>query len=187
MGLEAVLEKIKEAGEAECNELINEARKKAEEIRQKAKAETEALEKKNADSVAAEIERLTTRELSSAEIEARKLVLNTQRDILEKVRASVLENLGKLPADRREAIFKILLGQAHKDLPEGTVRCASGDKEIIKRNSKYSGGEPIDTVGGFIVTTADGSLTLDLRLENLLEDFWNKRLRKITEQLFSEK
>ncbi|TET31739.1 MAG: V-type ATP synthase subunit E [Planctomycetota bacterium] len=187
MGLDAVLEKIKDAGEAECKSMKAEAEADAEKITGKAKTEAENAEKKHAETVSAEIERLRTQELSSAEIEARKTVLNAQNDVLEKLRSSVLDAFGKLPKAKREAILKKLIAEASGEIPTGTIRCAKADVETVKKLVKYTMGDPIDSTGGFIVTSEDGSVTLDMRFETKLENIWNEHLRDITKRLFGEK
>jgi V/A-type H+-transporting ATPase subunit E len=186
MGLEAVLEKIKEAGKAECKSMKAEAEAEAEKVTSKAKAEAEEAEKKHAGTVLSEIERLKTQELSSAEIEARKTVLNAQNDVLEKLRSSVLDAFGKLPKDKRDAILKKLITEAAGEIPSGTIRCAKAGAETVKKLAKYTMGDPIDSTGGFIVTSEDGSVTLDMRFETKLENIWNEHLRDITKRLFGE-
>ena len=186
MALDSVLLKIREAGEAECRAMLADAEAEAAKIKGDAEVEAESAEKADAQAVAAEIERLTTQELSSAEIEARKIVLNAQKEILDRLRDSVLDALVNLPAERPEALMKKLLKIAERDLPDGILRCAERDCDMVARNSRYERGEPIETAGGFVVTAKDGSLTLDMRFETLVDDFWNRRLKEITERLFSE-
>ena len=186
MGLESVLKKIQETGESECSKMLSEAKAKADEIIDAAKVEAEKIRESFEKTVNEEVSRLTTQELSTAEIEARKIVLNAQKDLLDKQHNSVLNELAKLPGDKREQILKSLLKKASAELTSGTIRCSETDKDIISKNSQYKIGDSIDTLGGFILTSEDKTITLDMRYETLLNDFWGQHLREITEELFGK-
>ena len=86
----------------------------------------------------------------------------------------------------RAALLKSLLGESKK-LAKGkfVIRPVEIDRAAI---SKEAGdrkmGESVDGLGGFILEAEDGSVSFDMRFDNMLERAWSNQLSAVNETLF---
>ena len=97
MGLQKVLEDIVKKGKQEASAIIREGNREKSPIIQEAnKTVSELAEKKDLE-VLEEIQQIRLRELSVAELESKKIILNAQNEILHRVYKRMLEKLEELP------------------------------------------------------------------------------------------
>ena len=123
--------------------------------------------------------------LSSAELDASKQVLKAKAEVLDAVKADVLNRLRELPIVDRERHLKILLAKARGIIPEGTVQCNQADKDIVRMNlGSYRLGDELDMTGGIIIESADRTKRLDLSFGTLFEETWEQTFSQISDILF---
>ena len=184
MGLDAVVqdilrrgeEKRRETvaqGEKEKAELISAAEKKASEDRKKLEARTDAA-----------IAQMEQQELSSAELESKRVLLEAEKQVMEELREMVLSELSKYPVDRRRRLYSDLMVTAKSELGECSVYSNKQDKAILTLPSGISFGGVIECRGGLVFESKDGAVRLDYRFETILEGMWNAKLREIYMKLF---
>jgi len=181
MGLEHVKESILAEGRAAAEAELAKAREEAKAIR--ARAEQRAQEARGARQHELElaVAALKRRELALSELEAKKLRLGAQKELLAKVRQQALERLASLPPKTNEEYLTALVRKAN--VQDARVYAREQDRGLIERlGLKYAG--PIQGVGGIIVESADGTTREDLRYEVLLEDAWPEALNDVAAALF---
>lgn len=159
-------------GEKEAKLIVEEARKKADEFML-------CKEKECTDA----IKRLRQRELSSAELESKKLLLNAEKEVLDSVYSEYLKILSNLPNDRNERFLKRLIERASL-FPKGKIYSNTRDAEFVKKNSYYVFGGNIECIGGIVTENEDGSKRIDYRYESLMNEFWNKHLKDVAGIVF---
>lgn len=127
MGLEAVVEDIREKGKKEAEliraeskqetgQIISAVDKRVKEI--KLAAETES-EKQTAHIIG--------QEASAANLLVKRELLNTQKSLLDTVYESTRAEIARLPESFHREAIKKLLTEAKKEIPSGTISCNARD------------------------------------------------------------
>jgi len=155
-------------GEKERDEQVLQAGKRIEENRLKEEKKTRSL-----------VAQMEQQELSSTELESKKILLAAQRRALEELKEQALAELTKYPADKRKKLYSKLVAKAKKDLGECYVYSSKDDKALLQLPAGMAGGGVIDCIGGLVFESKDRSVRLDFRFESLLEEIWNKKLQEI--------
>ena len=166
MGLEAVVDEIKRKGDAKAAAV---------------KAEKDA---------AVLAERIEVREVASANLVVKRDLLNAQKELLEKVYAGAEDAIAQLPAKTSEKAIKELLKEAAGQIKKGEVFANAKDQKAVeaalelKTLSGFTFGGAIDILGGVIVKSADGQITLDYSYKTFMNDVWESSLKDASEILF---
>jgi V/A-type H+-transporting ATPase subunit E len=170
---------IREETRVETERILSAARERAAEIRSAAEEE--------ADRQAA---RMGDLEISSANLAVKRMLLNTQKDLLEQVYRATLDAIGRHPESFRRDTLKNLLSQAKKEIREGAVFCAERDAQILQetlRNPEFSGfrfGGTVDIPGGVIIESGNRQLKIDSSYRTFLDRVWEAGLKDASDILF---
>jgi len=191
MGLEAVVEEIREKG-----------KKEAEKIRAESKQETDrilAAAGKRAGEIklAAEAEsakqtaHIIDQEVSAANLLVKRELLNTQKALLDNVYESILLEIAALPESFHREAIKKLLSEAKKELSKGKIYCNSRDVAVVKaaisENPEFAGfkvGSPVNIDGGILVEGDGGELQIDYSYRTFLAKVWESGLKDASDILF---
>jgi len=191
MGLEAVVEEIREKG-----------KKEAEKIRAESKQETDrilAAAGKRAGEIklAAEAEsakqtaHIIDQEVSAANLLVKRELLNTQKALLDNVYESILLEIAALPESFHREAIKKLLSEAKKEISKGKVYCNSRDVAVVKsaisENPEFAGfkvGSPVNIDGGILVEGDGGELQIDYSYRTFLAKVWESGLKDASDILF---
>jgi V/A-type H+-transporting ATPase subunit E len=183
MGLEQVKESILAEARAEAERELSKARDEAKQVRGRAEAKAQDLRAARQQELQSAVVALKRRELALAELEAKKLRLRAQKDVLARVRAAALDRVSKLPAATNDQYLTVLVKKA--SIQDARVWARPQDKAIIERlGHKFAG--PLEGAGGVVVESADGATREDLRYEDLLDDAWREALGEVAAQLFGK-
>lgn len=181
MGLEQVKESILAEARTAAQQDMSKAQQEARAILQRAEAKAQELRAQRQQELQGATAALKRRELALAELEAKKLRLQAQKDLLARVRSGALERLHKLPPGTNEQYLTALVKRAN--IQDARIHARPEDKPIIERMGlKFAG--PLTAVGGVMVESADGETREDLRYENLLEEAWRDALGEVAGTLF---
>jgi V/A-type H+-transporting ATPase subunit E len=170
---------IGEETRAETERILSGARERAAEIRKVAENE--------ADRQAA---RITDLEGSSANLAVKRMLLNTQKDLLDQVYRATLDAIGRHPEVFRRDTLKKLLSRAKKELREGVVFCSGKDAQTLQeilRTPEFTGfrfGGSVDIPGGIIIESGDGKLKIDYSYRTFLDRVWEAGLKNASDALF---
>ena len=181
MALDAVVEsvlatskdkvaQVSTEGDQEAARILNEARKRAAEIKSRKEAEvthaTEAIER---------------REISSANLEVKRSELNVHKDLLEKARLGLFEEIKNMPKKDNEALIKKLLEPYN--LKDMKVYSNKKDEAFVSSLAPNYGGN-LDLIGGVVVESKDGALRYDLTYETLAREIFNNHMKEVSRILF---
>jgi V/A-type H+-transporting ATPase subunit E len=191
MGLEAVVEEIREKG-----------KKEAEKIRAESKQETDTIlaaagKRAGEIKLAAEAEsaRQTThiidQEASAANLLVKRELLNTQKALLDRVYETVLIEIAGLPESFHREAIKKLLTEAQKEIPQGKIYCNKRDLAAVKavisetpEFARFKVGTPVDIDGGVLVEGEGGELQIDYSYRTFLAKVWESGLKDASDILF---
>ena len=128
-------------------------------------------------------QRMAQQELAGARFEAKKLVLNTRKELIDAVFADVAEQLAALPDRNREELLGKLLAIAETEIAVHTVHVNARDAGVMsKRKGLFV--KPTNIIGGLIAETADGTMRVDLSFDQMLQQLRDQELAPIARELF---
>lgn len=162
-GLDKIIERIQKNSEINCDSILNDAQKQAEELR----AASEAKSKADVEKIAAETDRKSKEIIDSAhsgsELEEKKEILSAKVEIIDSVIDQVAQTLKDLPDDKYfDAIYKLAGKYARPE--EGVMYLSPKDLDRLPAdfektlNSKLEQGsikvskDPRDLDGGFVLS-----------------------------------
>ena len=192
MGLEAVVNEIREKGRREAEKIRAETRADVEEILMNAQARAAEIKVSVEEEAGRTASHTINQEVSAANLVVKRQVLNAQKKLLDQVYSASLAAVGDLPAEFHEKALTELLKRAAKEIKKGVVHANERDlpvvEEIISRLKTLSGytvGDPVDIPGGIIVESTDGELKIDYSYRTFLDEIWESGLKDASDILFT--
>ena len=192
MGLEAVVNEIREKGRREAEKIRAETRADVEEILKNAQVRAAEIKVSVEEEAGRTASHTINQEVSAANLVVKRQVLNAQKKLLDQVYSASLAAVGDLPAEFHEKVLTELLKRAAKEIKKGVVHANERDlpvvEEIISRLKTLSGytvGDPVDIPGGIIVESTDGELKIDYSYRTFLDEIWESGLKDASDILFT--
>lgn len=180
MALDKVTQNIRAEGRKQAEATLAAARKEAEAILADARRQAEEIRARRAAEATAAAESLGKREVASADLDARRLRLTAERELMAAIRAEAEKRLAALPPAAREAHLKAVVKQAN--VPNGRVHVAAQDEAIARKLGLNVAGT-FQGLGGVIVESEDGATRENLRYETILEEVWAESLPQVAAKL----
>jgi len=184
MALDEVIESVMES-----------AKQKAEALQQEAEKERAAILKQADDKIAAKrlaqqkeleaaLKRLRQQEISSAELEAKRIVLNAKKDVMDRSFQVALDSLLSMDEGNRGRMYRKILENGKTVIRSPKVYCPRGDARLISGVAGLGKVEETDMEPGLILEDASGKVRLDYRFRVVLEGVWDKELKNVSNVLF---
>ena len=191
MGLEAVIEEIREKGKKEAEKIRAESKQDVDTIMAAANKHVAEIKHAAEAESAKTCSHIVEQEASAANLLVKRELLNTQKALLDKVYENTLMEISNLPESfHREAIEK-LLALAKNEIPSGKIYCNSRDlaavKVLISENPEFNRfklGKPIEIDGGILVEGEGGALQIDYSYRTFLAKVWESGLKDASDILF---
>lgn len=180
MGLDKVVENIRAEGRSASQSTVANARKEADAILADARRQADEIRAKRAAESQAAADSLVKREAANADLEARRLRLSAERELVASLRAELESRLRALPEAKREAHIKALVARANQ--PNGKIWVAKQDEKIAQRLGLKVAGT-FEGLGGVVVEAADGTTRENLRYETLLDEIWSGSTHQVAKLL----
>ncbi len=184
MSLDDVVEDILRKGKSKRDEIVHLGEKERDEqlaLAEKKIAESAERTERNHRAAIAQMEQ---QEVSSAELESKRIVLETQKKVMDELKAQVLSDVSRMPADKRKRIYSKLIAKAKSELGDCYVYSSEKDRALLQLPAGMQNGGTMDTDGGLVFESKDRMVRLDYRFETLLEDIWNSEMKEIYSRLF---
>lgn len=191
MGLETVVDDIKDEARTRAEEIKAEAEQEADETLEEAREEADEIRQEEREAAEKSAEELREQEISSAKLDARKMQSRERRDLLAELRADVRDKLAELEEGREEMTRNLLEG-AIEELGEdtGVVYAAERDEDLVNDIiGDYDGfeyGGTTEVLGGVVVEASDGDVRVNNSFDSVLETVWNDSLKEVSERLLGE-
>tara|TARA_Y100000310_G_scaffold318480_1_gene372610 strand:+ start:1988 stop:2560 length:573 start_codon:yes stop_codon:yes gene_type:complete len=180
MGLETVKEEIVRNAKEQETALIAEARKEANRIMKEVEKKIEDVKEKSNAEIKKKIDVIKKQELTSAELENKKMLLEAKKELIESVFIEVRKKLASLDDEKRESYIKKLLEKAENDIEVANVYCNKGDLEFLKDFNT----EAVDITSGLIAENKDTTIRVDYSFETMLQSIKENELQSINKILF---
>ena len=184
MGLEKLVEDILRKGDERAQEIIRQGETERQKQIALADDDISASREKAEARLQNQIAQMEQHELSSAELESRKMMLAAQREVLEDLRERILVELSQYPQDKRNALYSRLFAKAKSILGDCYVYSNEADASTLRPPAGITKAGVLECSGGLVFESNDRSVRLDYRFETLLDELWNKKMNEIYTQLF---
>ncbi|MFQ5918888.1 MAG: V-type ATP synthase subunit E family protein [Thermoplasmata archaeon] len=184
MSLERMIEEIRQQGQREFEEILEAARKEREQMLAEVRTKGEERRSERLRQAEDQGAREDVREIARAELEARKALLQAQKEILDEVREAAAGRLGDLESNDR--LLESLVEQNRADLERGLVRCNERDVKTLRRLTgvRVEGG--LEVLGGFVIEAEAGDQRVDLTFDTFLDGLWEQAVRDVADILWKE-
>lgn len=182
MGLDAIVEEIKAKGRAEADKISKETDLEISKIIADAQANAAKIKAAKEEAVKKEIDRLRQQELSSANLEVKKAILNARKEILDEVYENAKDEVRKLPPEKNQKILKSIIEK--NDIKNGRIYSKKQEKQTVKKLTKLEFAGEIDCIGGVVIENADGTEVLDFKYDTILKNVSEQSLKQVSDILF---
>ena len=191
MGLEAVIEELREKGRKEAEKIRAESRQDTDQIL--AAANRRVAEIKLAADAESELQtsHIVAQEISAANLLVKRELLNSQKELLDQVYEATRTEIARFPESFHREAIKKLLTDVTKEITRGLIHCNARDmaaaKAVVAENPRFSGfkiGDPVDIDGGILVESEGGELQIDYSYRTFLAKVWESGLKDASDILF---
>ncbi len=186
MSLEKLAKDIAAQAEAEASEIISEAKAEAKRISKGASSEVEAISSDAMMIAEKQSAQIGVESVASARQSNQKDILIAKRVQIDLTYDAVREKLGSPKLSKRSAMLDSLLKEAKAEAKgKMTLRPASIDRSALEQKaSGFTLGDDIEALGGFMLVSDDGSISLDYTFDSKLNDAWMTSLGDVNQALF---
>ncbi len=182
MGLDAIVEDIRAKGKAEADRIGQETDKEVSRILANAQSQAARINASRQDTAKKDIERLRLQEMSSANLEVKRTMLNARKELLDDVNDKAKEGISKLPADTNLKLLKSIIEKNQAN--NSRISSNKKDEPAVRKLTKLSFSGNINCLGGIIIENDDGTEYLDFRYETILKKVSEGSLKQVSDILF---
>ena len=130
------------------------------------------------------VERLNRQELSSAELESKKIVLAKKKELLTEAFESTLADLENAPSDVKLAQYKAMV-EAAKKIIDNPKALMSEKDDFSAADLGVSSVEKDGRIkAGLILQSEDGDVEVDLQYSTILQAIWDREIKSVSDILF---
>ncbi len=140
----------------------------------------ESEEKRLADT----IDRMDRQEVSSTELESKKIVLAKKKEILSQVFDETLADLENAPADVKLEQYKSMVEYAKTVIPEPIAYMSENDDFSAGDLGVKDARKDSRIVAGLILQSEDGQVEIDMQYSALLRMVWDRGIKNVSDILF---
>lgn len=184
MALERVVDDVLESARKDADQLRQSAEKERATILSQANEAVLGRKMASEKGLEESIRRLKQQEISSAELEAKRIVLNSKKDVLDRTFEETLKELAKLGDADKVRIYGKILGQGVKIIPRPKVYCPKGEGRLVSSLPGVGSVHEVDMGPGLVLESTDGLVLLDYKFKTILEGVWEKELKNVSGILF---
>jgi V/A-type H+-transporting ATPase subunit E len=174
MGLETVIKDITDVAETKASEINAEADAEASRIIEEARQAAKKMMGERLARAEDDIQQLRRQEISSANLEVKRTMLNARKDLLEKVYERTIEKIGSMPETKEEELLKAIL----------SANESSGTRIYSNSESSLEYGGNIDCIGGVVIENKDGTIKLDYTYDIIFKNVYEQNLKNTSDILF---
>jgi len=190
MGLEAVLEEIREKGKKEAEAIRAESKADSDRILAEANRKVGEIKTAAEEASAKQAARIVAQDVSAANLLVKRELLNTQKALLDEVYESTRAEIAKLPESFHREAIKKLLSEAKKELKKGSIHCNARDiaaAKAVLAEAEFAGftlGEPVEIDGGILIDSEGNEVQIDYSYRTFMNKMWESGLKDASDILF---
>ncbi|GEM_PF-3324595 len=186
MGLENIVERIVAESQAEEKRIISEAEAERQKMLGEAGKKRDEILANYRRRMEEAVVQLKQREAARTEVEVKKRLLESRKEILDYAHNAVLDHFRNLPDDVKRKYYSAMARRVVAELSGGVIRCRAGEERFFSGIPNFTVGENIDCIGGFLAESTDGSVVLDMRFDDIVSEIWEKNAGEISGIIFPD-
>ena len=184
MALDSVKMEISKSAEASAAAIKAEADAEIAKIKADADAQIAVIEENEKKRLEEAVERLGRQEVSSAELESKKIVLAKKKEILEKAFDGALASLENAPAEQKLAQYRQMVSASKDVIKKPKAYLAPGDKFTAEDLGVSSVAVDGRITGGIVLEDEDGDIQVDMQYRTILQTVWDREMKALSDILF---
>ena len=184
MALANVTSEISKAADDRAAAIKAEADVEIAKIRADADAKIAESKEKEDKRLKEAVERLNRQELSSAELESKKIVLAKKKELLTEAFESTLANLENASNDVKLEQYKAMVEVAKKIIDSPKAIMSESDSFTASDLGVSSVEKDSRIKSGLILQSEDGSMEVDMQYSTLLQAIWDREIKSVSDILF---
>jgi len=184
MALSNVTQEILADAEAKAAAIKAEADAEIKKINADAEAKIAELKDKEDKRLREAIESLTRQELSSAELESKKIVLAKKKVLLTEAFDGMLAELEGASSEEKLKHYKAMVKVAEEIIDAPKVLMSENDNFTAAELGVKSVVKDSRIVSGLILQSEDGSVEIDMQYSTLLQSIWDREIKAVSDILF---
>jgi V/A-type H+-transporting ATPase subunit E len=183
MGLETVKKEILSNAKNEEKSILKDSDTKVKELLKSGEDRIKTFEAEYDLKTKDLVVSMEKKDISSAMLEAKKVLLNKKKDVIDKVKADVLKRVETLSEKDLKSLYSNAFDDASKEMKIEKVYCGSQMAEIAKKIGVIKVVHD-ELILGFVFENKDGSVRIDYSFTNIIEEIMDKELQEISALLF---
>jgi len=184
MALDIVVKDIVEAAEAQAAAIRMEGEAEAAKLLSQAEAAVSEMKEKEEKRLEEAIGRLIRQELSSAELESKKVVLAKKKEIFDRSFDETLADLESADAKTKKKYYGMMVAAAKGVIDTPKVYCSPSEAKNLKGLEVSEVVEDPSVVSGLILESVDGLVQIDMQFRTLLRAVWEREIKSLSDILF---
>jgi V/A-type H+-transporting ATPase subunit E len=184
MALDKVVDNILGSARQEADKRVQDAEVERARILQEVDQKIDKMQKAKEKELQDALVRMRRQEMSSAELEAKKTVLNTRKEILNRTFDEMLKEISSMEHKEKSAIYKRILADGKKIIHHPKVLCPKGEADLLTGLRGCASLTEVEMDSGLILESEDGTVRLDYRFRTILASIWEKELKNVSNILF---
>ena len=184
MALASVTQEINAAAAAKAKAIMDEANAEIARINADADAKIAEMKDREDKKLKEAVERLNRQELSSAELESKKIVLAKKKEILADAFDATLADLVNAPSDVKLAQYKAMVKAVVDVIPSPKALMSVNDSFTAEDLGVVSVEKDSRIVAGLILQSEDGQVEVDMQFSTLLQTIWDSEIKAVSDILF---
>ena len=182
MGLETVVKDIMDVANVEASRINTEADAEASSILDEARQNAKKIMGDRLAKTEDDIKKLRQQEISSANLEVKRTMLNARKEVLDNVYSQSVDIITDLQSSKNEELLKAIID---KYQGSGAKIYSNKDSEkLVTKLSSLTYAGNIDCIGGVVIENEDGTIRLDYTYDVILESANDKSMKQISDILF---
>ena len=182
MGLETVIKDIMDVANTEASKINAEADAEVSSILDGARQSAKKIIGDRLAKVEDDTKKLRQQEISSANLEVKRTMLNARKEVLDKVYSQSVEIINDLPSSKNEELLKSII-----DTYQGSgakIYSNKDSEKLVKKLSSLTYAGNIDCIGGVVIENEDSTIRLDYTYDVILDSVNDKSMKQISDILF---
>ena len=184
MALDNVTKEIAASADRQVSDIESQTRTEVRAILAEADAAISDMKEKEDKKLKEAVERLKRQEISSAELESKKIVLSKKREILAKAFETVLADLESAPRDVKLERYKEMVDSAKAVIGKPKAVISEKDDFTAKELGVKSVEKDQKIRAGLILQSEDGTVEVDMQYETILQEIWDREIKALSDILF---
>ena len=184
MALDCVTKEIMASADAVVKDIVSDREAEVKAILAEADVAIADMKKKEDAILKESVERLKRQELSSVELESKKLVLSKKKEILAEAFDSVLANLESASESAKLKQYKKIVASVKTVIDKPVAIISPGDSFTAKDLGVKSVEKDPRIRAGMILRSEDGMIEVDMQYETILQSIWNREIKNLSDILF---